>query len=76
MQYRDARHHARRHQHTVHDRCLALWRIIRTEGKDALLKAIAASDDHWAVLRPLGIMPENLTVVLKEELEKPIAFTL
>lgn len=51
-------------------------RIIRTEGKDALLKAMAASEDHWAVLRPFGITPRNLTDVIKEELEKPIAFAL
>lgn len=51
-------------------------RIIRTEGKDALLKAMASSEDHWVVLRPFGITPENLTAALKEELEKPIAFTL
>lgn len=51
-------------------------RIIRTEGKADLLKAMASSEDHWVVLRPFGITPENLTAVLKEELEKPIAFTL
>ncbi len=51
-------------------------RIIRTEGKDALLKAMAASDDHWVVLRPFGITPEDLTAMVREELEKPIAFTL
>lgn len=51
-------------------------RVIRTEGKDALLKAMGTGEDHWAVLRPFGIDPENLTATLKEELEKPIAFTL
>jgi len=51
-------------------------RIIRTEGKDPLLKAMASSADHWAALRPFGVTPENLTAVLTAELEKPIAFTL
>ena len=51
-------------------------RIIRVEGKDALLKAMVSSEDHWAALRPFRITPENLTAALKEELEKPIAFTL
>ncbi len=51
-------------------------RIIRTEGKDELIKAMASSEYHWAALLQFGITPENLTAALKEELEKPIAFAL
>lgn len=45
-------------------------RIVRTEGKKGLFRALAASGDIWTVLADHGIARDNLTDELRKELRK------